>query len=57
MDMQAEPTAKEKNGIFSKIIVALCLMVTAGLLISSLVSPGRAQSKMVRSSPSPVSQM
>lgn len=57
MNMQSDQMLKEKPGMLSKLTVALCLMITAGLLISSLVSPGRAHSKQVRAAPTFVSQM
>ncbi len=44
MDLQAAMIMKEKRNTLSKITVAFCLVLTAALLISSLVSPSRAMS-------------
>lgn len=50
MDLQSAEAVKVKHSLLSKVIVALCLMLTAGLLISSLVSPGRADNRSGRAS-------
>jgi hypothetical protein len=42
MDLQAAQAMKGKRSTFSRLTVAFCLMLTAALLISSLVSPSRA---------------
>ena len=48
MDLQATQSMKEKRSVLSKVTVAFCLVLTAALLISSLVAPTRAQSKNAR---------
>lgn len=48
MDLQAAQQFKEKRGILSRLTVAFCLVLTAALLIGSLVSPGRATPKDFR---------
>jgi|LNFM01.1.fsa_nt_gb hypothetical protein len=53
MDLQAAQSMKEKRGIVSRLTVTFCLILTAGLLISSLVAPSRAQTSQSRS-PAPL---
>lgn len=48
MDLQAAMTMKEKRGLISRFTVAMCLVLTAGLLISSLVSPARSHADASR---------
>ncbi len=49
MDLQAAQSMKEKRGLLSRVTVTFCLILTAGLLISSLVGPSRAHTKQANS--------
>lgn len=49
MDLQAAQSMKEKRGLLSRVTVTFCLILTAGLLISSLVGPSRANTKQANS--------
>ncbi len=44
MDLQAAQSMKGKRSVLSRLTVTFCLVLTAGLLISSLVNPSRAHS-------------
>lgn len=46
MDLQAVNQTKDARGLLSKLTVAFCLILTAALLIGSLVSPGRASTRL-----------
>ncbi len=52
MDIQADMTMKGKPSLISRFTVAFCLILTAGLLISSLVSPKRPHAENSRAAPS-----
>lgn len=49
MDLEAAQSMKGKNSILDRLMVAFCLIVTAGLLISSLIGPSWVQTKQSRS--------
>lgn len=51
MDMQANMMMKEKRSLISRFTVACCLILTAALLISSLVSPKRPHADNSRITP------
>lgn len=57
MDLEATQSMKGKNSILDRLMVAFCLIVTAGLLISSLVGPSRVQMKQTRSTASLIVQL
>jgi hypothetical protein len=51
MDLQAVDQTKGKRGLTSKLTVSFCLLLTAALLIGSLVSPRRASTKAPHEGP------
>jgi hypothetical protein len=55
MDLQADMTMKDRGSLISRFTVTCCLVVTAALLISSLVSPKPAPTEKSHNSPSPLS--
>jgi hypothetical protein len=57
MDLQAAQSMKGKRSVLSRLTVTFCLVLTAGLLISSLVSLSRAQTKQARSTVSLMVQL
>ncbi len=52
MDIQADMMMKGKPSLISRFTVAFCLILTAGLLISSLVSPKRPHADKTSGAPS-----
>ena len=44
MDLQAAQSSPGRRGTLNKVVVVLCFTLTVALLVSSLFSPGRAQS-------------
>ncbi len=48
MDLQAAQSMKGKRSVLNRLTVTFCLILTAGLLISSLAGLSRAQTKQAR---------
>ncbi len=52
MDLQAAQSMKSTRSLLDHLTVTFCLILTAGLLISSLVGPSRAQTKQAHATAS-----